>query len=59
VVRNDADSLYNYAETAPLAILSRFMFSETYAKMLRGVNAMKSTDLRSKRLTYSSNVCFA
>jgi len=35
---NDADSLYNYAETAPLAILSRFMFSETYAKMLRGVN---------------------
>jgi asparagine synthetase B (glutamine-hydrolysing) len=34
----DADSLYNYAETAPLAILSRFMFSETYARMLRGVN---------------------
>jgi hypothetical protein len=35
---NDVDSLYNYAETAPLAILSRFMFSETYARMLRGIN---------------------
>ncbi|MFZ1022061.1 MAG: hypothetical protein WAN56_09740, partial [Halobacteriota archaeon] len=34
----DVDSLYNYAETAPLAIASRFMFSDTYARMLRGIN---------------------
>lgn len=55
---NDMDSLYNYAETAPLAIPSRFMFSETYAKMLRGVNGYRKYGPAKRALDLSLECLF-